>query len=89
MKNTANVLIVTGGIIILTPFAYLYFTYRLTSHALYAAIEQGQLDYKVNLKPVLPEYYIPICLMLGVACLATGVFFAWRGHKQNPFELTR
>ena len=89
MKNTANVLIVAGGLIVLSPFAFLYFTYRLAAQAVYAAIEQGQLDYKVNFKPNPPEYYIPLCLMLGLACIVAGVFFAWRGHKQNSFELTQ
>ena len=89
MKNTGNILIVTGSLFILSPFAYVYFTNRLVAQALYPAIERGELDYKIKFNQSLPEYYIPICLILGLACIGIGVFSAWRGDKKNSFDITQ
>jgi len=83
MKNTANILIVIGGGLVLIPFAYLYFSHRLVSQILSELIVRGQTNPTVDLTPILPNYYIPVCLLLGIACIGIGIFFAGRENKED------
>ena len=73
MKNfTPNLLIVTGGMLIVSPFVYLYLVYRLSSTTMLDGIAAGRVWDKVTFNPPLPEYYVPLVLVVGILCIISG-----------------
>jgi hypothetical protein len=71
-------MIIVGGCLIIAPLAFLYFSYRLIAQLLSEALAHGTQWDKVTFRPEPPEYYVPVCLILGGLCIGVGVLLAWR-----------
>jgi hypothetical protein len=81
--SSANTLIVVGGCLVMAPLAFLYFSYRLGAQVLSEAIAHETQWDKVNFHPMLPEYYVPACLILGALCIGIGVFLSWQARRER------
>ncbi len=77
-SSSAKILIIVGGCLVIAPLAFLYFTYRLSAQVLSDAIAHGSQWDNVNFHPVPPEYYTPVCLLLGALCIGAGMLLSWR-----------
>ena len=88
MKSTANTLLIVGGGIVLAPLAYMYLCNRLIAQTLVAIAQHSPgNDANVNFKPGLPEYYVPICLLIGATCIGVGILLARRSRDaQGDFQ---
>lgn len=83
-SSSANILIIVGGCLVIAPLAFLYLSYRLIAQLLSEAMTHGGQWDKVDFRPAPPEYYVPLCLILGAACIGVGVFLSWRGRGSDP-----
>jgi hypothetical protein len=77
-SSSANILIVVGGCLIIAPLAFLYLSYRLIAQVLSELVVHGSQWDKVNFHPTPPEYYVPLCLIIGAICIGVGMFLSWR-----------
>ena len=91
MKSSSCILFLVGGGIIVAPMAFLYLTYRLSAQTLLEAIDKGRDWDKVNFHPIPPEYYFPVCLLIGFLCIGSGVVLAFRepGSIVREADFTR
>lgn len=82
MRATANTLIAVGGCVILGPLVYTYLCYRLVAQTMAVRIpyrpESGQINFTGI---VLPDYYVPLCLLIGALCIGVGISSAWRSRE--------
>lgn len=75
-------LVITGGALVIAPLIYRYLVYRLIAQVL---IERADSD-KIKFGSSLPEYYIPVCLAIGLICIGVGIVFEIKDRKINtPF----
>ena len=82
MRGTANTLIVVGGSLVLAPLMYTYLCYRLLAQTAAVRISYRPESGHITLDwPILPDYYVPLCLLIGTMCMGGGIFLAWRSPE--------
>ena len=70
---------------------FLYQSYELAANTLKESWNHGIEATKYTFTPALPEYYIPVCLLIGGLCLGIGVCLIWKEHRgpeKHPEFLT-
>lgn len=81
-SSSSNILLIIGGCLIVAPLAFIYLSYRLSAQVLAEAMAHGRQWDKVDFHPAPPEYYFPVCLLLGVLCIGIGVFLSQQDRNR-------
>ena len=82
IKSVPICLITVGGCLVLGPVIYTYLVYKLGAETAAQIVTSGK--FHIEFPPVLPEYYIPACLTIGILCIACGTLLGWRNRDPIP-----
>lgn len=85
-SSSAKILIIVGGCLVVAPMVFLYMSYQLLANAQKDTWNHGRSYTDFKFTPSLPEYYVPLCLLIGVVCIALGAYISWQEYQRQTIR---